>query len=270
MRTIVGTNGWAVLGGGVRPRDRVRLVGQMLMDQMTLLPRRVRRRLGLSDRRFRHVDPDAVPFPDSAIVLQAVEQARRLSEPWLFNHCMRTYVWGGLLAQMDRIAFDAEMLFVASVLHDLGLTAEHWCRDARCSCFAVEGAQAARRFAVEQGWGPAQVDRLAEAICLHMNVRVSLRHGAEAHLLHAGAALDVVGARIRQLGASVVVAVLERYPLMNFKNQMAGAMQRQADARPTSRAAFLARWGFIDMIRTASSERYLLRPRGAPPGARPD
>lgn len=108
-----------------------------------------------------------------------------------------------------------------------------------------------REFVSKEGWSNQRCDQLAEAISLHLNVRVGLQHGAEAHLLHAGAALDVIGARARQLDADAVNHVLGAYPKLSFKTDMAEAMKGQARIRPTSRAAFLVGLGFIGLLRAA-------------------
>jgi hypothetical protein len=167
---------------------------------------------------------------------------------------LRTYVWGALLAQSDRIKPDHELLFVASALHDLGLTGAHKFKDPNCACFAVEGARAAHRFAATVGWESERCDRLAEAISLHLNVRVGLRYGPEAHLLHEGAALDVIAARMREIGPNAVTAVLNEYPRLGFKEKLVAEMKEQARLRPRSRAAFLVGLGFIGLIRSARLE----------------
>ena len=251
MSIKVGTNAWASSGGDLRRQDRVRLMGQALLARVSMLPERVRAHLGFSDAASRRVDPSAIRLPDTPIALRAGDHARSLSEPWLFNHCLRTYVWGALLAQSDRIRLDHELLFVASALHDLGLTDAHKFREPDCACFAVEGARAAHRFAAGLGWENERCDRVAEAISLHLNVRVGLRHGPEAHLLHEGAALDVIGARMREIGPNAVTAVLSDYPRAGFKQRMVAEIKEQAQARPRSRAAFLVRLGFVGLIRSS-------------------
>lgn len=250
-RAGVGTKAWAALGGQLRRQDRMRLMGQALLTRLAALPNRLQRGLGFEPARLRHVDVQAIRLPDSRVAVQASELASALSEPWLFNHCMRTYLWGAMLAQINGIKHDEELFFTASVLHDLGLTSTHLCQDTSCSCFGVEGARAARQFASKEGWSNQRCDQLAEAISLHLNVRVGLQHGAEAHLLHAGAALDVIGARARQLDADAVNHVLGAYPKLSFKTDMAEAMKGQARIRPTSRAAFLVGLGFIGLLRAA-------------------
>lgn len=138
-----------------------------------------------------------------------------------------------------------------SILHDLGLTEAHNHKETGCQCFAVEGARAAETFAQGLGWSEERCTQLADAISLHLNVRVGLEHGAEAHLLHEGAALDVIGARIHEIHPSTRDQLLTAYPRHGFKAEMSKAMKEQAKRRPQSRAAFLTGIGFIGMIRSA-------------------
>lgn len=250
-RRSVGTNAWAALGGQLRRQDRMHLMGQAMLTRLAALSGRLQRGLGFEHARLQQIDLQAIRLPDSRVAVKATELASELSEPWLFNQCMRTYLWGAMLAQVSNIKFDEELFFTASILHDLGLTSTHLCQDTSCSCFAVEGARAARQFVTKVGWTNQRSDQLAEAISLHLNVRVGLHHGAEAHLLHAGAALDVIGARARQIDAGAVSHVLGAYPRLSFKTDMAEALKGQTRARPESRAAFLVGLGFISLLRAA-------------------
>lgn len=253
MRRSVGINAWSALGGQLCRQDRMRLMGQVMLTRLAAVSGRLQRGLGIEPARLSQVDLQAIRLPDSSVAVKASELASELCEPWLFNHCMRTYMWGAMLAQVNRIKFDEELFFTASILHDLGLTSTHLCRDASCSCFAVEGARAARQFVSTQGWTNQRCDQLAEAISLHLNVRVGLHHGAEAHLLHAGTSLDLIGAGARQLDAGAVNHVLGAYPKLSLKTSMVQAMKGQARARPASRAAFLVGLGFIGMLRAADA-----------------
>ena len=49
MRNQVGTQGWASSEGRLRRRDRIQLVGKALLTRLSLLPVKLRARLGLSD-----------------------------------------------------------------------------------------------------------------------------------------------------------------------------------------------------------------------------
>jgi hypothetical protein len=251
MSGPVGTWAWAESGGRLLRQDRIQLTAQAMLHRLAQLPKTLRTRLGFGDANASRIDLAAIRIPDTGVARQASDLAHSLSEPWLFNHCQRTYVWGALLAQSEQIEFDEELLFVASALHDLGLTPSHNCVDTSCACFAVEGARAAERFVTERGWADERGQRLAQAISLHLNVSVGLSAGAEAHLLHDGAALDVIGARRREITPAILTTVLEQHPRLGFKQEMRAAMKAQARARPDSRAAFLAGLGFTRMIQAA-------------------
>lgn len=236
--------------GALRNVDRCRLVAQALLSRAMALPHAVRAGLGLGERAMACIDISSIRMPDTAAARRAGELLEASSPPWLANHCMRTWLWGAMLAQAGGIRYDEELFFTASVLHDLGLTG-HQC-GAECACFAVQGARAAEQFAQGMGWPAERRERLSEAISLHMNVRVSLHHGAEAHLLHEGAAMDVIGARVHEICLQSQHAVLARYPRLGLKRHMAAVMKHQGQTQPGSRAAFLTRLGFIDMIRGAA------------------
>src|SRR4051794_18967933 len=81
-----------------------------------------------------------VSVPDTPLISRAIEFARERSEPYLFNHVMRSWLFAALLAQRKQIPHDGEVLAVTTFLHDLGL-AEAFDGPLR---FEVEGANAAR------------------------------------------------------------------------------------------------------------------------------
>jgi HD superfamily phosphodiesterase len=63
-----------------------------------------------------------IKLPDSKMVSDAQELARKSSEPYLFNHVMRAWIFSALLAKAEIAPPDPELLAVSSLLHDLGLT----------------------------------------------------------------------------------------------------------------------------------------------------
>src|ERR1043165_6905861 len=65
-----------------------------------------------------------VSVPDTPVISLAIEYAREHSEPYLFNHVMRSWLFAATLAQQGRVEHDGEVLAVATLLHDLGLSPE--------------------------------------------------------------------------------------------------------------------------------------------------
>ena len=46
---------------------------------------------------------------------------REFSSPALVNHCLRSYLWAAAYGAEHRLIFDAELLYVSAMLHDIGL-----------------------------------------------------------------------------------------------------------------------------------------------------
>lgn len=236
MTPPIGTLQWAQqTGGKLNRRERWQHIGALALAQI----QNIIRRRSLPAALLARTDFDKLTIPDSAIALSAQEACRALSDSPLFFHCMRVYFWGAILAQQARIAYDAELFFVAAALHDLGLTAAHDQQDSTAACYAIEGARAAAKFATEKGWSTEKTDRLHEAIALHLNVKVELEKGAEAHLLHAGAGLDVIGLRYGEIAPELMTLVVERFPRAGFKREIDGLLRSQAHHRPFSRIGLL-------------------------------
>jgi hypothetical protein len=248
----VGTLAWNRETKGVlRRRDRAVLAAQAVRVQLRLLGETGRRRLGLRPPALAALDLDGLRLPDTAAAREAQSLCDEVSPPFLAAHCHRTYLWGHILGANDGLAWDDELLYVAALLHDLGLTERYASPNGEQRCFTLWGEAPARELCAHAGWDAARSDALSEAISLHLNVRVGLEHGAEAHLLQAGAGCDVAGVRAAQIDAATRAAVLGRHPRHDLKRQIVPAMRERADA-PGTRARFLLTVGQLERrIRSA-------------------
>jgi hypothetical protein len=242
-RTTVGTWAWAArTDGRLRRRDRAELLRQGVVARLSRLPAPLRRAV-VDGRSLTVPDP-----PDSSVARAAEERLRELSDPPLVGHCLRTWAFAALFAQRDGVEHDAELLYLACLLHDLGLTGAHDGRDPTAACFAVEGARAAHMLLREHGEPENRARTVAEAISLHLNIAVPARLGAEASLLSRGVSLDVVGRRLGRLNPAAVTDVIARWPRDGSGELLVSATRRQAEARPQSRAAMLHRVGFARLV----------------------
>jgi len=86
-----------------------------------------------------------VRLVDSEIARLATDLSRTVSPPYLFNHVMRTFLFGSLVGRALEQKFDEEVLYLACILHDIGLT-ERFQGDLP---FEIQGAEAARHFLEE-------------------------------------------------------------------------------------------------------------------------
>jgi hypothetical protein len=236
----VGTLAWARSGlGRLSARDRVELFGQAIVFQARTIGSFFARR-----GRVR-VDPDSIRPPDSALAKQAVALCAGVSPPSLLEHSQRAYVWARMLAAAADLRFDDELLFVACLAHDLGLTDAYRGCARHAECFTLDSAEAAVAFARSMGWDNDRQDALAEAIVLHLNVVVPLRRGTEAHLLHEGTALDVLGIRAWEIARDRRDRIVERHPRHNFKADIDAIFTREKRERPLGRVCLLCRYLFF-------------------------
>ena len=241
----VGTWAWAERTDGRLGRaDRAELLRQGVLARLGRVPTRLRLRVS------GEAGPLELPTPpDSTLARTADERVRELSTPELYGHCLRTWAFSAMFAQKERVAHDPELLYLACVLHDLGLTSAHDGHDRKAACFAVEGARAAHRLLCTEGAEEQRALRVAEAISLHLNITVPSALGVEASLLSKGVSLDTVGRRVESMPASMLAAVDVRWPRENFTEWLVAASERQAKIRPQSRSAFLSRLGFAGLLR---------------------
>ena len=242
--TAVGSPIWvARTRGSLNVRDQLRFALAAVAREVTALPATVR------SRRSTGRVLDAYQTPPDTRLARAMEQAAGSALPApLLAHSIRTWIWGGMLAEIDRIAYDQELLYVAALLHDLGLAPDHR-PGPEVGCFAVHGADEARALVLGAGASADFGARVADAVAAHFNVSVPHSWGAEAHLLHGGAHVDVVGRRLAEISPETVGRVLHRVPRTGFPDCFTKAMRAEAELRPSSRAGLLWRLGMERAIR---------------------
>ena len=123
-----------------------------------------------------------IKVPDTVLVRDAIDLSRSASEPFLFNHVMRSWLFGVLLSESAERAPDAELLAVATILHDLGLTDRYTAENR----FEVDGANAARSFLKGRGISTQQMQVVWDAIALHTTRSIALHKEPEVVMTHSG------------------------------------------------------------------------------------
>ena len=64
--------------------------------------------------------PSSVEIPDSRIAREA-EFGRRHEGELLFNHSVRVYLFGAVKGLRQSLKFDSGLLYVAALVHDVGV-----------------------------------------------------------------------------------------------------------------------------------------------------
>jgi hypothetical protein len=173
-----------------------------------------------------------VRFPDSVLAQKAVDLVFRVSPAVVWNHVLRTFVFGALVGKAQSLRYDEELVFLASVLHDLGLTAEF--RGAER--FEVVGADAADAFLKDQGVNPERREIIWDAIAFHTSVGIASRKRPEIALVHIGAGVDVIGLELDRLPPAVVAETIEAFPRHDFKRTFFTAVIETIAQAPQSAA----------------------------------
>jgi len=148
-----------------------------------------------------------VTVPDTPLISRAIEFARERSEPYLFNHVMRSWLFAATLALLSQTAHDGEVLAVSTILHDLGL-AEGFDGPLR---FEVEGANAARAFALDEGIDERRAQLIWDGVALNSTPSIGLYKETEVALCTAGIGLDWGGWGYEALTEAQMAAIVEAF-----------------------------------------------------------
>src|SRR5262245_53433693 len=183
----------------------------------------LRTRIGIATRLLA-----GVSVPDTPVISRAIELARERSEPYLFNHAMRSWLFASIIAQRNQTAHDSEVLAVTTILHDLGLE-ESFNGPLR---FEVEGANAARAFARDQGLDDRRAQLIWDGVALNSTPSIALHKETEVALSTMGIGLDWGGWAYEALSEAQVAAILEEFPRLEMKKQFTRAICRIVETRP--------------------------------------
>src|SRR5215470_7060095 len=127
-----------------------------------------------------------ISLPDTPLITAAVEYARRLSEPYLFNHAMRSWLFAEAIGRAKAIDYDREVVAIGAVLHDIGLTAGV----AGPNRFEVNGADAALSFIKGKGLSDRRAQLIWDLVALNSTPSLALHKEPEVAVGTMGIGLD--------------------------------------------------------------------------------
>lgn len=171
-----------------------------------------------------------LPVPRTALTDAALRFAERVESRAVFNHSVRTYLYGRFVGEQRGIQpardYDDELLFLGCVLHDVGLSDEGNGE----SRFDLDGADLAARFLTRAGLPGDQVEIVWDAIALHLS-DVAERKRPEIALVNAGAGFDL-SAGPGSLPAGYADRVHAVFPRLHAAPALRDAIVGQVLAKP--------------------------------------
>lgn len=170
-----------------------------------------------------------IEIPDSALAREATELVRDTAGELLYDHSRRVYLFGSLRGRRRGLDFDPELLYVAALFHDLGLTRKYATSGQR---FEIDGADAARDFLLRHGLEPERARTAWAAIALHTTPEIPYHMEPEVALVTAGVEVDVLGLGFDETTREQRDAVVAAHPRPDFKRRILAAFTEGIAHRP--------------------------------------
>ena len=178
--------------------------------------------------------------PDSPLITDSLEYARRLSEPYLLNHAMRSWLFAAKIAQVKTIDCDQEVVAIGTILHDIGLTAGV----TGANRFEVDGADATLSFIKDRGLSDRRAQLIWDLVALNSTPSIALHKEAEVAVGTMGIGLDYGGFGIESIPPADIAEILTAFPRLRMKDRFTETCRDLVTARPeTSSDNFLRDFG---------------------------
>lgn len=163
----------------------------------------------MTDKLLAQASISGISVPDSKLGRAITEFIRDTESELLFNHSSRVYFFGALAGQKRGLSFNAELLYAATMFHDIGLMPSHSSSDLR---FEVDGANAARDFLRDEGLDASDIEKVWNAIALHTTPGVPEHMHPVVALTTAGVEMDVLGLTYGEYDDATREAVVSAFP----------------------------------------------------------
>jgi hypothetical protein len=174
------------------------------------------------------------------LISTVIEYARGLSEPYLFNHAMRSWLFAEAIGRIKGMEYDREVVAIGTILHDIGLTASV----SGPNRFEVNGADAAVSFIKGHDFSDRRVQLIWDLVALNSTPSIALHKEPEVALGTMGIGLDYGGFGVQALAADDLERILTAFPRMKMKQRFAETCCRLVTAKPeTSYDNFLRDFG---------------------------
>jgi HD domain len=168
--------------------------------------------------------------PDTALARQARDLVHATCEPHLVAHCERSFQFAALVAASEDVDVDVEVLYIGTLLHDVGLAARFDGPDR----FEMRGANAVRALLLEADMDRARAENVWDVIALHASTAIATHKSPETRIANRGISIDVRGAGADRLPPEAVRAVLSAWPRHQFPADFTRTLVEEVRTNPAS------------------------------------
>ena len=194
----------------------------------------------MNDQTVSYKQIAGVSVPDGPLITSVIEYAQKLSEPYLFNHAMRSWLFAETIGRIKGIDYDHEVVAIGTILHDIGLTVSV----SGPNRFEVNGADAALSFIKGERLSDRRAQLIWDLIALNSTPSLALHKEPEVAVGTMGIAVDYGGFGLDALAADDVQRILDAFPRLKMKQRFAETCCRLVTEKPeTSHDNFLRDFG---------------------------
>jgi HD domain len=173
-----------------------------------------------------------IKIPDSKMAREATQLVRDTETDLLFHHSNRVFLFGALAGERKQLKYDAELLYIGAMFHDMGLMAKYSSTEER---FEVDGANAARDFLRGYAISEDEIDQVWDSIALHTTPGIPKFKKPVVALVTAGVEMDVLGLEYDQFTDEQRKLVVAAHPRgENFKEGIIDAFAQGTIKKPVT------------------------------------
>ena len=183
------------------------------------------------------IAPPDTPLAREAGALLDAECDRELA-----GHCRRSYQFAALIARAEGVEVDEEVLFLGTLLHDLGL-ARRYDGPER---FDVRGANFVRALLLDHGMERARAENVWDVIALHAAGAIAQHKSPETRIANRGISVDVRGVGADVLPTDAVREVLDEWPRQDFPSAFTRLLVDEVRAHPDT-----VRFSWLESVASA-------------------
>jgi hypothetical protein len=176
------------------------------------------------------VSAPPIAAPDTALARQAGDMLRACCPAHVVAHSERSYQFAALVAAAEAVEVDMEVLYIGTILHDVGLST----RFDGPARFEMRGANAVRAMLLEAGMQTARAESVWDVVALHASTAIAAHKSVETRIANRGISIDIRGVGAEPLPPEAVRAVLETWPRHGFPAEFTQTLVDEVRAHPAS------------------------------------